>query len=167
MVSGEWRMEVRLFHLPLPIHHSPTLTIRRVPPDVPGDLAFPALAVLEKLVLVIEEFLPGLDRELHVGPLHDRVHRARLLAKSTIDTFYHVDVVAGRAARAVVPARPRFDRDGLGGTDGFAQLTGDAPLLAVGIAAKGVLAPEPGTAMTSTTMNSDSGRNTFQPRRMS
>src|SRR5687768_16625353 len=42
--------------------------IRRVLGDVAGDLPLPPLSVLEKLVLVVEQFLPGLDRELEVRP---------------------------------------------------------------------------------------------------
>ena len=92
-------------------------------------------------MLVVEQLLARLDGEFGVGPLHDGVHRAGLLAQAAVDAFDHVDVVAGRAA-AAVGARFGLDGDGLGRADGLAQLAGDAAFLAVRIAAQGVLAAE-------------------------
>ena len=43
----------------------------------PTDL--PLVAVVEELLLVVEQLLVRLRGELEVGPLHDRVHRTRLL----------------------------------------------------------------------------------------
>ncbi len=71
----------------------------------------------------------------------DGVHGASLLAQPAIDALGHVDVVARRAATAVV-AGFRLDRDRLGGADRLAQLARDAPLLAIGIATQRVLTPE-------------------------
>ena len=121
--------------------------VGRVHREVARDLALPAVAVQEQLLLVVEQLLAGLDRELEVRPLDDGVHRAGLLAHAAIDALHHVEVVAGRAAGAVVAARARLDGDGLGGADRLAQLAGDAALLAVGVAAQGVLAPEARAAM--------------------
>src|SRR5712671_3321128 len=114
--------------------------VRSVELDVLGDLALPAVAVGKQPVLVEIELLARLGRELEVRPFDDGVNRAGLLAQTAIDAFHHVDIVARRAARAVVAARPRLDRDGLGRTDRLAQLAGDAALLAVGIAAQRMLA---------------------------
>src|SRR6478609_3160804 len=119
------------FHSPL---LNPPLPIRRVLGDVLRDLALPAIAVIEKLGFVVIQFLAGFDRELHVGALHDGVDRAGLLAKAAINAFHHVDVIAGRAARAVVPARASLDGDGLGGADRLAKLARDAAFFAIGIA---------------------------------
>src|SRR5918997_1485442 len=80
--------------------------IRRVDLNVAGDLPLPAGAVLEELVLVVEQLLPGLDGKLVVRPFDDGVHRAGLLAHAAIDALRHVDVVPGGPAGAVVPARP-------------------------------------------------------------
>src|SRR5215218_4735634 len=122
-------------------------SIRRIHRDVARELAFPAGAVVEELVLVVEQLLAGLDRELVVRPLDDGVDRAGLLAEAAVDAFHHVDVVAGGPAGAVVAARSGLDGDRLRRADRLAELAGDAALLAVRIAAKGVLAPEPRRAV--------------------
>ena len=66
-----------------------------------------------------------------------------LLAKSAIDAFHHVDVIARGAPRAVIAARTGLDGDRLGRTDGLAQFAGDAALFPVGIAPQRVLAAKP------------------------
>src|SRR6185369_4096623 len=71
--------------------------------------------------------------------LDDRIHRAAFLAETAEDAFRQVDVVAGGAARAV-GALVRFDRDRHCRAHGFAQLAGDAALLAVLVAAQRVQA---------------------------
>ena len=50
--------------------------------------------------------------KLEVGPLHDGVDRARLLAEAAVDALSHVDVIASRAAAAVLPLLS-LDRDRL------------------------------------------------------
>src|SRR6185295_5304949 len=76
-----------------------------------------------------------------VRTLDDRVDRAGFLAQAAVDALDHVDVVAGRAAAAVV-ARFGLDGDRLGRADRFAQLTGDAAFLAIRITPQSVLAAE-------------------------
>src|SRR5260370_2609419 len=115
--------------------------VRRVERDVLGDLAFPAIAVGEQTLLVVVEFLAGLGGELEIRTFHDGIDRARLLAQAAIDAFHHVDVVAGGSPGAVVAARSGLDGDGQGRANGLAQFAGDAALLAVRIAAQGMLAP--------------------------
>src|SRR5262252_1783413 len=115
--------------------------VGRVGDDVAGQFGLPAVAVRQQLLLVVEKLLTGLGGELEVRSLHDRVDRAGLLAEAAIDALGHVDVVASRAA-AAVRARLGLDGDGLGRTDRLTQLAGDAALLAVGIAAEGMLAAE-------------------------
>src|SRR6201999_4354224 len=100
-----------------------------------------AVAVIQQLGLVVIELLAGLHGIFQVRPLDDGVHRAGLLAQAAVDAFHHVDVVAGGAA-AAVGAGLGLDGDGLGWADRLAQLAGDAALLAVGIAAQGMLAAE-------------------------
>src|SRR5690606_17792379 len=119
----------------------PRSSVRRVQLDVLGELRLPPVAVREEPLLVVEELLPRLDRELEVRPLDDGVGRAGLLEEAAVDALRHVDVVARRAAAAVL-ARLGLDRDREGRTDGLAQLAGDAALLAVGVAAQRVLAAE-------------------------
>src|SRR5579863_9469926 len=106
-----------------------------------GDLRFPAVAVRQQLVLVVEQLLAGLRRELEIRPLDNGVDRARLLAIAAIDALCHVDVVARRAP-APVRARLGLDRDRQRRADRLAQLAGDAALLAVGVAAQRMLAAE-------------------------
>src|SRR5215467_10214100 len=98
------------------------LPVRRVERDVLGDLALPAVAVREQALLVEIELLARLGGELEVRPFHDGIDRAGLLAQPAIDAFDHVDVVARRAAGAVVAARAGLDRDRLRRTDRLAQL---------------------------------------------
>src|ERR1700710_1887177 len=116
--------------------------VRRVEIDRFRNLALPAVAVGEKFRLVIIEFLAGLGREFEIRSLDDGVDRTGLLAQSAIDAFHHVDVVAHGAAGAVVAARTGLDGDRLRRADRFAQLAGNAALLAVRITAQRVLAAE-------------------------
>src|SRR5215469_8694077 len=117
------------------------LTIRRVQLQIAGDLPLPAVAIRQKPFLAVVKFFARLGREFEIRPLDDGVHRAGLLAQTAIDALHHVDVIAGGAARAVF-ARLRLDGDGLGGTDGFTELAGDAAFLAIGIAAQRMLPPK-------------------------
>src|ERR1044071_736442 len=57
------------------------------------DFAFPAVAVREKLHLVVEQLLTGLGGELQIRPFDDRIDRAGLLAIAAVDAFGHVDVI--------------------------------------------------------------------------
>src|SRR6185312_10900952 len=116
-------------------------SIRRVEREVLGDLGLPAVAVREQLLLVVEELLAGLDGEFKIRPLDDRIDRTGFLAEAAIDAFRHVDVVARRAAAAIL-ARLGLDGDGERGAHRLAQFAGDAALLTVGIAAQSMLAAE-------------------------
>src|SRR5476649_185550 len=98
--------------------------------EVGGDLAFPAVAVREQLVLVVLQLFARLGRELEVRTLDDRVDRAGFLAEAAVDAFGHVDVVARRAAAAIV-ARLGLDGDGLRRIDRLAELACNAAFLTV------------------------------------
>src|SRR5258708_34716150 len=100
--------------------------IRRVHCNVSGDFALPPRTVLQKPVLVVEEFLARLDREFEIRPFDDRVDRAGFLPHAAIDAFDHVDVVARRASCAAVAPRPRLDGDRLGAGERLAPLPGAA-----------------------------------------
>jgi hypothetical protein len=106
-----------------------------------GDLGFPAVAVREQLFLVVEQFLAGLGGEFEIRSLDDRVDRAGLLAIAAIDAFGHVDVVARRAAAAVL-ARLGLDGDRQRRADRLAELAGDAAFFAIRIASQRMLAAE-------------------------
>src|SRR4029077_5251213 len=118
------------------------LPVRCVECEVLRDLALPAIAVRKQALLVVVEFLTSLGRKFEVGSLDDGIDRARLLAQTAINAFPHVDVVARRAARAIIAARSGLDGDRLRRADRFAQLAGNATLFAVGIAAQRVFATE-------------------------
>src|SRR5437868_12366169 len=106
-----------------------------------GDLGLVLVADREQHRLGVDGLPARLEVELvHVG-LDDGVHRAALLAEAAVDALHEVDVVARGAARAIV-ALLALDGDRERGADGLAQLAGDAALLAVGIAAQRVQAPE-------------------------
>src|SRR5262249_19742764 len=73
--------------------------------------------------------------------LDDRVHRARFFAEAAVDALEEIDVIAGGAACAI-GSHVRLDRDRKGRAHCFAQLAGDATLLAVRITTQGVQAAE-------------------------
>src|SRR5260221_7324482 len=108
--------------------------VRRVEREVLRDLGFPAVAVGEQLVLVVEQLLARLGGEFEVRALDDRIDRAGLLAETAIDAFRHVDVVARRAPAAIL-ARLRLAGEGERLSHFLAQPAGDAAFLAAGIAA--------------------------------
>jgi hypothetical protein len=56
----------------------------------------PLIAVGEELLLVVEELLVRLGRELEVGALHDGVHGARLLAETALHARTHNTFSASR-----------------------------------------------------------------------
>lgn len=82
-----------------------------------------------------------LAHTLQVGPLHNRIHWAGLLAEATVDALSHIDVVA-RGPPAAILTLLCLNIDGLSRADGLAELARDAALLPSGIPAQGVLSPE-------------------------
>src|SRR3954452_18834883 len=116
-------------------------SIRRLKRQLFRDFALPAVAVREQLFLVVEKLLAGFGGKFQIRPLDDRIDRAGLLAIAAIDAFRHIDIVARRAPAAVL-ARLGLDRNAQRRADGLAQFAGDAALLAVRVAAQGVLAAE-------------------------
>src|ERR1700730_5372834 len=74
------------------------------------DLGLPTVAVLQQLLLVVEQLLMRLGRELEVRPLVDRIDRTRFLAIAAIDAFRHINVVTGGAPAAIL-TRLGLDRN--------------------------------------------------------
>src|ERR1700752_4405305 len=124
-----------------PMYNTATSAVWRVEGEVLGDLGLPPVAVRQQLLLIEEQFLVCLSRELEIRPLDDGIDRTGLLAVAAIDALRHVDVVARRAPAAVL-ARLGLDRDRQRWADRLAQLAGDAALFAVGVPAQHVLAAE-------------------------
>jgi hypothetical protein len=121
---------------------------RRPACPVGGDLRLVAVAHREQHLLGVVEVAALLAVVLEHARLDDGVHRAGLLAEAAEDALGQVDVVARRAARAVV-ALLRLDGDRQRRADRLAQLAGDAALLAVRVAAQRVQAAEAGSAASS------------------
>src|SRR5690606_25884329 len=115
------------------------LTVGSVLSKVLGDFAFPAVTVREQAFLVIEQLFAGFRRKLEIRTLNDGIYRAGFLTEAAVDALGHVDVVPGGAAGAVL-TRFGFDGDGLSRANGFAELAGNAPFLAVRVATQRVLA---------------------------
>merc|ERR1719391_1153724 len=111
--------------------------------DVGGDLRLPLVAVVEQLLLVVEQLFVGLGAELKVGALHNGVHGTCLLAKSAVDALGHVDVVSGSSS-GPVSALLCLNGDGLSRADGFAEFAGDASLLSAGVTPQSVFPTKPG-----------------------
>ena len=53
--------------------------------EVGGDRGLPAVAIVEELLLIVQQLLVRLGRVLKVGALDDGVDRARLLAEAAVD----------------------------------------------------------------------------------
>lgn len=109
-----------------------------------GDFRLPLVAVVQQLLLVVEQLLVRLGGVLEIRAFHDGVNRTGLLTKTAIDAFGHVDVVASRPSAAV---RSLFglDRDGLSRTDRLAELARDTALLSRRVTSQGVLSTKPRT----------------------
>lgn len=108
--------------------HNTDLAVLLIRCNVPSQFRLPAVTVVQKLGLVVQELLTGLRGVFEVRSFHDRVHRTGLLAEATVDALRHVDVVPCRPT-AAVRARFSFDRDRLGRADRFTEFTCDAALL--------------------------------------
>lgn len=57
--------------------------------------------ILEKLLLVVEQLFVSLGRELKIRTLNDGIDRTSFLAKATVNTLGHVDIVSGRSSTAI------------------------------------------------------------------
>ena len=100
--------------------------------QVARDRHLPPVSVREQLLLVIEQLLVRLRRELEVRALNDGIHGTSLLAEAAVNAFGHVDIVSSCATRAVLSFL-RIDRDRLRGTYCLAKLTSDTTFLSAGI----------------------------------
>src|SRR3977135_3538155 len=110
-------------------------SIFRIRCTVRGDLRLVPIAYREQHFLRIDEVAALLAVIFENPRLDDRVDRTALFAKAAEDAFGEIDVIARRSPRAVVTLL-RLDRDRERRTHRFAQLAGDATLLAVRIAAQ-------------------------------
>lgn len=92
------------------------LSVRCIRPCRSRHLSLPLVSIRQQLLLVVQQLLPRLGSVLGIRRLDNGVDGARLLAEAAVDALRHVDVVAGRAARAILTLLG-FDGDGLGGAD--------------------------------------------------
>ena len=89
----------------------------------------PLVAIGKKLLLIVEKLFVRLGGELVVRSLNYRINGTSFLAKSTINAFSHIDVIASSLS-APIGAALSFDSDGLRGADGFTKLACYASLFA-------------------------------------
>ena len=82
-------------------HDGSPLTIGCIGGKVRGNCPFPFRAVVEKLGLVIKQFLACFGCKFEVWTLDNCIHWASFLAETAIDALRHVDVIARGAAAAV------------------------------------------------------------------
>ena len=101
----------------------------------------PFITVFDQLLLVIEQLFVQESRVLKVRSFNNGVYWASLLAETTEDALGHVDIILGRAARAVWSGLS-LDSDGEGRASGLAELASYAPLLSGWVASEGMLTTE-------------------------
>jgi len=130
-VNGEMRGE----HFFLSSVHGLVLEVLR-------NLHFPHVAVLEQLLLIVEEFLSCFSAEFSVRTLDDSIDGTSLLTEAAVNALGHVDVVPGRSASSVLTLLG-FDSDGLRRANGLTELACDAPLLTRRVTTQHVLTTEP------------------------
>ena len=70
--------------------------------DVSRNLLLPSVAIIQQLLLVVQQLFPGLCAELEVGSLDYGVHWTCLLTQSTVDALGHVNVVSGGPPTSVL-----------------------------------------------------------------
>src|SRR4051794_33291048 len=107
--------------------------VRRIRRTVRGDHGLVALPHCEKLVLGHDVLALMLHVEVLDPGENDRIDGARLFAEAAVDALEEIDVIAGRAARAVW-RRLRLDGDAHRRAHRLAELARDAALLTVRIA---------------------------------
>src|SRR4051812_802766 len=116
-------------------------TICRVGGLVGRDQRVIPLAHGEQLVLAHDVLAAMLHVVLVDAREDDRIDRARFLAEAAVDALEQIDVVTGRAARAVL-RDVRVDGDADRRAHGLAELARDATLFAVRIATQRMQAAE-------------------------
>lgn len=109
--------------------------------NVCSDLRLPLVTVAEQLFLVVEQLLVCLCGKLKVRSLNDGINWTCLLAKATVNTLRHVNVITSRSS-AAIGALFSLDSDRLSWTNCLAQLASDATLLAAGITTQCVFTTE-------------------------
>jgi hypothetical protein len=140
------------------------LSVRSISANDSGKLGFPFVAVGQELFFVIQQFLSGFSSIFSIGcwfillvhgkqmsisskniklTFHNGIDWAALLAVSAVDAFGHINVISGCAAASVFTFFG-LNCDGLGRTDGFAQLAGNAAFFAGGVSTQSVFATETG-----------------------
>ena len=66
-----------------------------------GDCDLPLVTISKQLLLIVEQLLVCLSGELVVGSFNNCINGARLLAKTAVDAFCHIDVISGGSATAI------------------------------------------------------------------
>lgn len=119
------------------------LTIEELAHQVLGDLLLPLVSVGQELFLIVEQLLVCFSGKLKIGALHNGINGTRFLAKSTVDALGHVNIVTSCSASSVFTSF-RFNSNGLGWTDRFTELAGNATFVSSGVPSQSVLSTETG-----------------------
>ncbi len=102
----------------------------------------PTITIVEKFLFVIDQLGASFSGKFEIRAFYNGINWTGFLTQTAIDALHHVNIVTC-CSPASIPAWFGFYGDGLGRTDGFAQLAGDAALFTVGITAQRVLTAKP------------------------
>jgi hypothetical protein len=119
------------------------LTIEEFAHQVLSDLLLPLVSVRQELFLIIEQLLVCFSSKLKVGAHHNGINGTCFLAKSTVDALGHVNIVTSCSASSVFTSF-RLNSNGLGWTDRFTELAGNATLVSSGVPSQRELSTETG-----------------------
>jgi len=104
--------------------------------QLPNGRHFLAVWICRKITLHASQL------RIRNSALNNRIHRAGLLAKATVNAFGHIYIITGGAAAAVI-ARLGVNGDGLRRANRFAKLTGNTAFFPIRIAAQSMFTAEP------------------------
>mmetsp|Transcript_5996 Transcript_5996/g.12035 ORF Transcript_5996/g.12035 Transcript_5996/m.12035 type:complete len:206 (+) Transcript_5996:69-686(+) len=109
--------------------------------QVLGNLAFPLVAIAQKLFLIVQELLVRLSCVFIVGTLDNGIDGASFLAETAIDALGHVNIVPSGSTGSVFAFR-NLNGNGLRRASRFAQLAGNATFFPRRITSKSMLTAE-------------------------
>ena len=105
--------------------------------EILGDGDFPFVPIAQQLFLVVEKLLVRLGSKFVIRTFYDSVYRACFLAKTAINAFGHIDIVAGRFPAPIFPLIC-FNSNGLRRANSFAQFAGNATFFATRVSTQSV-----------------------------
>ena len=112
--------------------------------QIPCQHRLPSIPILEQLLLIIVQLLLNLSRKLKILTQNNRIYRTSLLAKTTINTLCHINIISDRLPGIIHPGLS-LNSNSIGRTGRLTQLTGNASLLSSWVPPKGMLSSKDGT----------------------